>query len=198
MNQNFKKGLSFVEILVAVTIVSVISIAVGTFQAGIFSNDREFRARILANEESRLTLRRFLEETRMASQSSLGSYAISAASNNSFTFYSDSNSDGLKERFRYFISGRDLVKGVIIPTGNPLVYVSGNEKIQYMVHNISTTTASIFTYYDTNNATMTSPISASLVRSVLVSFSITPDINKASTTINFSTRSTLRNLKDNY
>jgi prepilin-type N-terminal cleavage/methylation domain-containing protein len=194
---NRNKGFSLNEVLISVAIIGVVSTAIGTFQSTLFLKDRSFRGTILATQEARLALRRFLEESRAASQSSVGSYAINSAQDNSITFYADSDGDGLKERYRYFISGTNLNKGVLTPTGSPIGY-TGSEKIIYAIHNLSTTTAPIFTYYDTNDATITPPVTASLVRSVRMSVSIAPDLNKASSTISFSTRSTFRNLRDNY
>jgi prepilin-type N-terminal cleavage/methylation domain-containing protein len=194
-HSSYIRGLTLSEILVVVAIVSVIMVVVGTFQSGTFKRDRDFRARIMATEEARLGMRRFLEETRMASQSSEGAYAINSAQNNALTFYADTDNDGLKERFRYYISGSSLMKATLKPSGSPLTY-TGTEKNHYVAHNISTTTASLFVYYDTNNATITSPVTAALVRSVRLSFYIKLDPNIASSTVPFSVFSTFRNLKD--
>lgn len=191
-------GFTVVELLVSLFIVSMIVGVLALFQTETFKKDRAFRARLVAIQEARLTLRRFLEETRSASPSSIGAYPISLAQDDAFTLYSDVDGDAIKDRVRYFVSGGSLKKGVLKPTGSPLVYNQANEKVFIQISKLATTT-NIFTYYDTNNATMTQPVSPSLIRSARINLTIALDSQYgATTTVLFETRGTFRNLKDNY
>jgi hypothetical protein len=115
------------------------------------------------------------------------------------TLYSDSDGDNIKDRVRYFVSGNQLKKGILVPTGSPLDYVPANEKIFTQISSLASTTE-IFTFYDTNNATMTSPATPILVRSVKINVLINLDRqgNAATGTVPFTTIGTFRNLKDNY
>ncbi len=191
-------GFTLVELLVSLFIVSIIVVVLALFQTETFKKDRAFRARLVSIQEARLTLRRFLEEARSASPSSTGAYPISLAQADAFTLYSDVDGDAIKDRVRYFVSAGSLKKGVLKPTGSPLVYNQANEKVFTQITKLATTT-NIFTYYDTNNATMTQPVSPSLVRSARINLLIALDSQYgATTTVFFETRGTFRNLKDNY
>src|SRR3989344_4644245 len=116
-----------------------------------------------------------------------------------FTFYSDIDDDGLKEKVRYFLNGPLLQKGVIKPTGSPLSYNPASEKITTLIPNV--TNATIFTYYDENydgaGAELTSPINIPVVRLVKITITIDKDPNRAPVTTIFSTQVSIRNLKDN-
>jgi type II secretory pathway pseudopilin PulG len=191
-------GFTVVELLVSLFIVSMVVVVLALFQTETFKKDRAFRARLVSIQEARLTLRRFLEETRSASPSSTGAYPISLAQADAFTLYSDVDGDAIKDRVRYFVSGGSLKKGVLKPTGSPLVYNQANERVFTQITKLATTT-NIFTYYDTNNATMTQPVSPSLVRSARINLVVALDSQYgATTTVSFETRGTFRNLKDNY
>ncbi len=192
-------GFTLAETLVAVAIVSLIAVAIGTFQGDIFRKERIARSRILATEQERITLRRFIEEARNTSMSSTGSYPIVVADSNSFTFYADTDNDNLKERFRYYVDNGNLKKAVMKPVGSPATY-TGPEKVTTLVTSIASSTTQIFTYYDTNGVVLPNPANVSLVRSVQMRVSsVVYDVNGlATTTVAQETRATLRNLKDNY
>ena len=68
-------------------------------------------------------------------------------SEDTFTFYSDIDSDGVKERVRYFKDNLDFKKGIIEPTGDPLEYVLGNETISTLTGALENVDP-IFNYYD--------------------------------------------------
>lgn len=193
-------GFTAAEILVVIGILSILMLFVGTFQSDIFRKERIARSRILATEQERLTLRRFLEEVRNISNSSTGAYAIALADANEFTFYSDTDNDNLKERFHYYIQSGVLKKGVLKPTGSPAAY-TGADKITTLVGLIASSSTQLFTYYDSNGNVLPSPGSTiSSIRSVQMSISsVVLDANGiATTTAAQETRATMRNLKDNY
>jgi type II secretory pathway pseudopilin PulG len=198
-NNSQQKGISAVEVLVAMSIVIAISVSIGIFQSDIFKKSRTNQSRILASDDARLTLRRFLEETRNASPASNGAYPVLTAQKNAFTFYADTDNDGLKERFRYYLESGSLKKATLKPTGSPAVY-TGTEKVFIMVHSIASTSAGIFTYYDTTDTAIAEPVTPASIRSVQLSLPviITGPNSVGTTTVTLQSRGTLRNLKDNY
>jgi hypothetical protein len=173
---------------------------VGLFQSNVFTNDRFARTRLLAIEEARTTLRRFLEETRNLSYGHDGSYPITLSNNNAFTFYADVDGDNLKERVRYFTATSSnqivLKKAVLKPTGSPLAY-TGVEKVSTLVSDIKNTNQNLFFYYDTSDELLTGTVVPSLVRSTALSLVIGVG-GVTTSSVSFQTRSTFRNLKDNY
>ncbi len=195
-----KKGFTLVETLIAVSITTLIVVMVGLFQSSVFTNDRFARTRLIAIEDARTTLRRFLEETRNLSYGHDGSYPIGLSNNNAFTFYADIDGDSIKERVRYFTATSSnqivLKKAVLKPAGSPLVY-NGVEKVSTLVNDIRNTSQNLFSYYDTSDELLPSNATPSLVRSA--SLSLVIGVGGVSTSsVSFQTRSTFRNLKDNY
>jgi prepilin-type N-terminal cleavage/methylation domain-containing protein len=196
----YSKGFTLIEILLSVFICSLLIGAVGLFQSSVFTNERFARTRIMAIEDGRTTLRRFLEETRNISYAHDGAYPIALATTSAFTFYADIDGDALKERVRYYLAtsslGVYLKKAVLKPTGSPLGY-TGTEKVTTLVSNMKNATQPLFYYYDTAENLITGVINPSLIRSVTLSLVI--GVSGSSTaSVSLQNRSTFRNLKDNY
>ncbi len=193
------RGFTLAETLVAVAIVSIIAISLGVFQGDIFKKERIARTRILATEQERIALRRFIEEARNISTSSTGAYPILVADSFAFTFYADTDNDNLKERFRYYIQNGSLKKAVMKPVGSPATY-TGAEKVTTVVSSIATSSMQVFTFYDTNGLTLSNPANVSSIRSVQMKVAsvVYGSNGVATTSVSQETRATLRNLKDNY
>jgi prepilin-type N-terminal cleavage/methylation domain-containing protein len=194
-------GFTVVEILVTMAIFSIIIGAVSLFARDIFYFNNIFSGGLISYDDAEKILQPVSSEIRSASPSSLGAYSIEQADNNNFTFFTDINNDGLKERIRYFLSGNILKKGVIIPSGNPLQYSSGNETITDIVFNLRNGVTPIFAYYDTNyngsTAPLTVPVSIPSIRLVKITLVIDVDPNKPPLPITVTTEVSIRNLKDN-
>jgi hypothetical protein len=139
---------------------------------------------------------------RTSSQSSSGAYAIDTASSTYFAFYSDLNGDGLKEKVRYYLSGKILKQGVIKPTGNPSVYNPANETITTLVNDVVNTAGQpIFYYYDDfyngTSSAMSMPITIANVRLIKIDLLIDHDPIRPPAAQEFTTQVSIRNLKDN-
>ena len=129
MNKTYnKKGFTLVELLISIFIISVLTVSVNTFAKDIFSLNSTLSGGMSAQLDARHLIKVMVSELRKTAPSSLGGYPISLANSTAVTFYSDVNNDGLQDKVRYFVSGKDLKKGVVVPTGSPLVYVDSNEK----------------------------------------------------------------------
>lgn len=163
------------------------------FDFGIFLGEN-----LSSQREIQLTLRAMSSEIRSMAPSVNGSYAIESVSQNSITFYSDIDSDGLTEKIRYFLDGNILKKGVIRPAGNPLVYSSADERISEQVHYIFSGAGDIFSYYDSSYSgsepALPFPVSISLIR--LIKANITSDQNPidSKARVNYSAAVNIRNI----
>jgi len=197
-NNNLNRGFSLLELLIVIGIFGLISTVVWAFAANVFKQSTIFRTDLAVNDEARFGIKKFVQEARIMSPSSLGAYPILLASTTAFTFYSDVDHDSLKERYRYFTESGSLKKGVIKPTGSPLVYNSADEKKITVVNNLFSTSTTLFKYFDTNNTQMTYPINITAIRSVEISLPIKLDPRQGTSSITFTSRVTMRTLKDNY
>ncbi|MHB1316643.1 MAG: type IV pilus modification PilV family protein [Minisyncoccota bacterium] len=197
----YNRGVTLAELVISVAILSVIVYAVSIFQRDVFSLSFSAQNNLSAQLDARHVIKQIIAELREASPSSLGGYPISLAGTSAITFYSDLNNNGVKERIRYFLLGTTLKKGVLTPTGSPLVYVEANEKITSVVKDVANGTIPIFTYYPSTFTGTTSPLSQpvtiSNIRMVGVNVVIEKDPNRNPAPIIVKTSVTLRNLKDN-
>jgi len=206
IHQNFIKkisgGFTIVETLFGISIFILIVLALTLFSKNIWSYNSFISAGLTDADVAKQTLKTMSAEIRTASPSDTGTYTINLANSSSFTFYSDIDDDGLKEKVRYFISGASspflLKKGVVKPTGSPLGY-TGVEVLSTIASYV--TSNSVFQYYDKNytgtEAPLSSPINISSIRLVKITVTIDKDVNRPPAPMTFSTQISMRNLKDN-
>lgn len=199
---NSKKGFTLAELLITVGIIGLIAVVLGTFQGDVFFFNSVIQDDLTAQMDGRRAIRKMVSEIREASPSSLGSYPIASAATSSITFFSNVDNDTLKEQVRYFIQNKNLMRGVIKPTGNPLSYNSGSETFETSVKNIANSTSTpLFEYYDTNYTGTTTPlifpVSLTAVRLVNVELLIDRDPNRSPIPLNITSQVSIRNLKDN-
>jgi prepilin-type N-terminal cleavage/methylation domain-containing protein len=199
---NLNRGFSLVEIVVVVGIFGIITVAISTFQVGIFKNNKIAQDSLSSAQDARSILGMMVRELRSASPGNDGSFTIAQAATNTIVFYSDTDGDGLKEKIRYFLATTTLKKGSIKPTGSPLSYSIANEKQSFLAYNIRNSTSTpLFEYFDTNytgtSSPLTQPVSTTLVRLVKINLVIDLDPNRAPMIRSFTSQVNLRNLKDN-
>lgn len=194
-----KKGFTLVEVLFGVSIFVLIVGALTLFSRNIWFYGSYVSAGLSDSNNGRSALKTMVTEIRTASTADTGAYIIALATPTAFTFYSDIDSDGLKEKVRYFLNGPLLERGITKPTGAPLSYNPASETITTLIPNV--TNATIFDYYDKNydgtTAPLSLPITISSIRLVKITISIDKDPNRAPVTTTFSTQVSIRNLKDN-
>lgn len=193
-----KKGFTAIETLLGVSIFVLVVGALTLFSRNMWIYSSYISTGLNDSNNGRSVLKTMVAEIRTASTADTGAYTIASAGATAFTFYSDIDNDGLKEKVRYFLNGSQLQKGVTKPTGSPLGY-SGTETITTLIPNV--TNANIFEYYDKNydgtTTALPSPIVISSIRLVKITINIDKDPNRAPVTTTFSTQVSIRNLKDN-
>lgn len=191
--------MTLLEIVFTVAIFSLIALGISLFARNVWVYNSFLQNSLISNDYARETLKTITKEIRIASTASNGAYAINQASNTSFTFFSDVDSDGVKERVRYYLDNGTLKRGIIEPSGNPLAYTA-SETTKTLAKGVVNT--DVFAYYDRDydgtTGALSSPVNIPLVRLIKITLSIDQDPNKAPTATNFSTQVSLRNLKDNF
>jgi len=199
---NHKSGFTLVEIIFVVSIFLLSVVVLTNLQKDIFVNNLFVQNSLMAESEARGALKRAIAEIRSAAPANNGFYPIETAGTSTLTFYSDTNRDGLRERVRYFIATTTLKRGLIKPTGEPTVYLAGNEIISTVVNDIVVSTSTpLFSYYDsTYNGTtsaMTYPLNLSKIRLIKMTILIEADPNRSPLPLFFSSQVMIRSLKDN-
>lgn len=199
---NTHKGFSLAELVITLAIVTAIGWGVTTLGRDIFLFNNIAQANLNAQVEGRRAVRFFSAELREASPSSLGAYPIAAAATSTITFFTDYDNDGIKEQIRYYLQNKNLMKGVIKPTGNPLTYNAANETLSTVVTDIANGTSTpVFLYYDSTYAgtttPLTLPINLTAVRLVQIQLVVDRNPNRSPNPLTVTSAITLRNLKDN-
>jgi prepilin-type N-terminal cleavage/methylation domain-containing protein len=202
INKKSKTGFSLIETMVALSILLLLLDAGWMLYKNSIDNSEIFSSGLDAQMEVRKAFSSMTAWIRSASPSSTGAYTIAAASSTGFTFFSDIDSDGVKEKIRYFKSGGTIKQGITKPSGSPLAYNSVDENISDIVRNIVNAEAdAVFTFYDKNydgtTAPLAEPINISEVRLVKITFLIDKILNRPPAAMNFTTQVSIRSLKDN-
>lgn len=197
---NRRQGFTLIEVLVYIFIAMGFIVVIGSFVSDITDFRSYFDEALTVEQEIRLTLARMIPEIRSAAQSNIGNYPIESATQTSFVFFSDIDSDGLFERVRYFLNGTTFQKGVIKPSGNPLTYNPANEIIVDVIHNI-VLGYDIFHYYDGgysgSEPALGFPVNIPDVRMVAVTLTADQVGQPGAAPISMTGKVTIRNLRDN-
>ena len=193
------RGFSLIEILVALGILVLVLWVIANFQADVFTQNNFISNSLNADSEMRSAIKKMVAELRGAAQSENGTYQIFSATKNSLIFYRDIDGSGLKSQVRYYLNGTTLERGVIKPTGSPLAYVAGNEKITTLVYNIANANQQIFYYYDEGYSgtepALAEPINLPLVRLIKIVLTVDADSNKPPVPITLESQVAIRSLK---
>ena len=202
INLKNEDGLTFAELLISITIMTLIIYVSSTFQKDIFSMNYTLQSSLNAQLDARHLVKVMVAELRKTTQSSTGTYPIELASSTGITFYSDVENNGTIDKVRYFLNGSTISKGVTTPTGNPLTYNPANEVLTTLISSVvASSTNQIFAYYPSTYTGTTSPLSfpvdISSIRLVKITIIIDQDPNRSPTQIIVISSVNLRNLKDN-
>lgn len=197
-----RDGFSLFEIVMVLAIFAIILFAVTSFRGNLDTLENLINQKLQSRQDLDQEFQIMITELRSAGPSSLGAYPVEAASTSSITFFSDIDKDGIFERVRYFLSSTTIQKGVIEPTGNPLVYSTSTEATTTIVSNVIVPTSTpLFAYYGTDytgsESALASPIDLTKIRLVKVSLSVDVNPKLAPVPIFFSNTVNIRNLRSN-
>lgn len=197
-----RRGISIIEVIFGVAIAASILFVISSLSGNLGTFQNFLNQKLQSRQDIDQAFQIMTTEIRSVGPSSAGAYPIDTANTSTFIFYSDIDKDGLFERIRYFSGTSTIQKGVLKPTGNPLVYASSTEIVTIAVTNVVRSTSTVlFTYYDSNytgsEPPLTYPLSVSAIR--VVKFSTLADVNASSTPKPeyFSGTVLMRNLRSN-
>jgi prepilin-type N-terminal cleavage/methylation domain-containing protein len=196
-------GFTLVEILVVVSIGTAIGLGALSFLRDSTVFTSIFQQQLTTVDEGRKILRPLVGEVRSATAAHTGAYPLEIVQEETFVFYSDINSDDIIERVRYFIDDNTLKKGVIVPSGSPLVYEEADEVISWVMTGVRNSDHSqpVFEYFDTYytgvEGSLVQPVVSSHVRLVKMTLVIDHDPGRYPDPVTLTTQMTMRNIKDN-
>jgi len=199
---NKKRGFTLVETIIVIFIFTILAIGVSNLFTHIFTSSHDRLAALDNIDQARLVTTNFTNEIRVASVGNDGSYPLALTDDNQIIFYSDYGQTGnAVARIRYFLATTTLYKGIVVPTGTPLTYDLGAEKITPVQNNL-TISGPIFYYYNGDymgsSTPLTQPININQVKYVKIDINILKqDQKNSTTTFNIKAGSSIRNLKTN-
>lgn len=195
-----ENGLTVLEILVGVALSLILLTALLRFLVVGFPLARVTYIQAHSTETARVQLKRLSKALRELRQSDTGSYALAAAEPQRIIFYANVDADALTERVRYELAGTDLQRGIIKPSGNPLLYDPARETVTTVAAHIRNGAMPLFTYYNGSYPAETTPLTPADVTEVkYIDFSLVIDNDPATDPppVTVTSQVQLRNLKNN-
>ncbi len=200
MYKNNSKGMTLLEVLVSITIFSILMLTVNSAINQFYKTNTLVLAQNQSIDEARRGLDNWRNDTREMVVAADGSYPLSVASEHKMAYYSDIDQDNGIEYVEYILASSTLTRNVYNPVGSPPIYnLSGSpdisETISIYVRNLSKST-STFLYYDGNNNQLTND-SLLNIRYIVMRLYIDVDPNNPPGDFLLQAAVAPRNLKDN-
>jgi prepilin-type N-terminal cleavage/methylation domain-containing protein len=196
------RGVTLVELLVAIGIFTIISMGAGWILIQSIRHNGIIFEQLSSQSEGRKAVQHVIDVVRKAELSSVGSYPIASASSTELILYANVDADSLRERVRFWLDGTTLKQGVLKPSGNPISY-TGTEYVVELAHYITNSAQSIptFVYYDElytgSQNPLASPVTVTDIRLVKVQLNLEKDANKSPVPLHVESVVEIRNLKSN-
>ncbi|MEK7612209.1 MAG: prepilin-type N-terminal cleavage/methylation domain-containing protein [Patescibacteria group bacterium] len=198
------KGFTLIEFLITFAVILAVGGGIVVFQRDLFVFNSYIGKSLSIGRDAERVVRDIVREVRSASQSSIGAYPIEIAKDNEFIFFANIDKGAERERIHYYLSGDELKRSIIYPTGQPLTYsttTGAQESVRTVLRNIISTTTPIFTYYNNTYAGTTTPLTQPVpvlnIRVVGIMITVDEVLNQLPPPLSFSSKVTIRNLRDN-
>ena len=197
-----REGFSLIEVILFAAIGGAILFVVANMTRNVSQIEDFVNQKLKSRGDLEQTFQILVTDIRSAGASSGGAYPIESASTSSLVFYSDVDQDGIMEKVRYALATSTIRRGLVEPTGNPLVYASSSEVLTNIIENvIVSTSTNLFDYFDStyygSSSAMISPINISIIRVVKISVFVDTNPGKSPKPTLFSDTITIRNLRSN-
>lgn len=195
-DHTIQQGFTLIELLVSLGIFILFIGPVAWFVSKTFLYNKIILEQLQTQNESRKALQHFVADVRTASASSIGSYLIEQATPFSITFYSNVDTDAIRERVRYFLEATNLRRGILKPSGQPLHYTPAEEIVTTMIESVANTSTPIFTYFDGLHTPLPEPVTRTDIRIIRMHLQIEEDPSLSPTPLSSETQVKIRNLTD--
>jgi prepilin-type N-terminal cleavage/methylation domain-containing protein len=149
MNRTLSRGFTLIELMMSTAILLLVMGAAFGFWR-FFSGGYSFSLHESQSAfEAETTLAQLVREMRQVRVAEDGAYALARVEDFALTFYTDIDDDGVTDRVAYWLENGEFWRGVIKPTGDPLVY-DPNTQERRLISNtvINEANEPVFTYYN--------------------------------------------------
>lgn len=191
-------GFTLIEMVITVSLSVVLGYAAYQFVSQGLEGWRYSNSRAQSQEQVRQALDAMTALIREARAADNGAYAVAQAEAASLTFYANVDADAGVEQVQFALSGTNLQKRVIEPTGVPAQYPLASAVTSTVIPNVR---AFSFEYFDKNYAgtggALVQPVAPLSVRLTRISLTVDDDPSRQPEAVTSTTSVSLRNLKDN-
>ena len=198
-----QKGFTIIELIISISIFTVLIFVVLGLFLNVFSQPEQNIIAMDMIDQACIITSGFTNEIRNAAVGNDGSYPLNQASNSEIIFYSNYGSSGTAvNRIRYYLSNNNLYKGVVVPTGSPLVYNLALETVTTLMSGLENASAPVFYYYggdfNGSGSPLLQPINVNEVKFVKINLMVQRHTTENSNdTFLVNAGAAVRNLKDN-
>lgn len=201
IQKNNYDGLSIIETIVWLAIVSVVALLIGTLFITSLRSHKVVWDQLNAQNDGRRAISEFISDVRKAEESSLGAFPIHTATGTEFIFYANMDEDNLRERVRYWLDNEVVYRSIIKPAGTPLSYNQGATTQTIARDVVNTAQQPLFLYYTETFAgtstPMQAPITVTDIRMVRMRLELERDANQSPVPFHTEGIVHIRNLKEN-
>jgi Tfp pilus assembly protein PilE len=197
---NPNNGMTLVELMVIISIYSVLLMAITTSIADLYKINAYSIAQANEVDNARRGMTQWNRDAKEMTTAEDGTYPVAVIDEHHFGYYSDTDKDASVEYVEYILASTTLTKYTYNPVGSPAVYDLSTPDSEYTlslyVQNINQATSTFMYYDDTGNRlSSTSPI----IDVKYIKAQIIVNIDPVRTPGEFMLRSSIapRNLKDN-
>ena len=189
------RGMTFIEVLVWISVFTIAMLAIVSTLLSFYKTNTYTLEQADAVTYAQRALEQIVRTIREGAYSSQGAFPIVSLAENDFVFYADVDSDALIERVHYYISGTNLMRGVLDPTGDPPDYV-GVETTSVIAEYVRNTAQgiSLFRYYDEIGSEITNYTNWTAVRFVTVNLAVNVNVAALPNQLTLSSSAAIRNL----
>ncbi len=197
--QNTKNGYTLIEMLVAIAIILIVVPVLFSSINSLYSSHATTLANALALTETTNGVKDVLKDVRSAVYAENGAMPLANIATSTFTLYSDTDSDGIVERVRYYLDNTTVWKGVIEPTSTSS-YPESNEVITKLSGSIinSQTNTPLFKYFNSTSTEITSVSNILDVRRIETTFIGSFSFSNKTSEVKIRSSASIRNLKNIY
>ncbi len=196
MYHSAQRGMTFIEAMVWIALMVAAMTAIASTVMYFYKTNAYSLEQSTAVTSAQRGLESMVRTIREASFSSQGAFPLVSVSPHDFVFYADVDSDPLIERVHYYLSGSNLMRGVLKPSGTPPDYIGTEttEVVAEYVRNLAVGT-STFRYYDSLGAEVASSTTAyTAVRFVKVTLGVNVNVATLPAQLTLYSSAALRNL----
>lgn len=195
MRSHANRGMTFIEVLVWISVFTMAMLAIVMTLLYFYRTNSYTIEQAEAVTSAQRALEQSVRTIREGAYSSQGAFPIHSIAANDFIFYADIDNDPLIERVHYYLSGTNLMRGILEPTGNPPDY-TGAETVSVISQYVRNTAQAIstFRYYDELGSEITNYENWTSVRFVTVNLAVNVNVTVLPNQYVLSSSAAIRNL----